>query len=241
MRCRPILFSAPMVLAILAGKKSQTRRLVRFKWKDWNRDHSGVHMFMCSDGRPAFADCVLDPAVRRAMANKPGMKCPLGDRDDRLWVRETWATEKKHDRKKPSRVPRGARIWYLADGKKPQWAGRGRPSIFMMQWMSRIELHIDHVAVQRVDEISEVDAIAEGVSLDVGCPCDGDAEPPGRHRKLCRWNRRNWTGKTPLGVFDPNRMAFAVLWDAINGKRARFDHGPWVWVVMFRSCAHGLS
>ncbi len=237
---KPILFSKSMVLAILDGSKGQTRRLVTentslvgARWRRLDFARAWVDAGYVKLGGDAF--------LKAPMLDAPGdpgddrfdrVRCRI-QHGDRLWVRETWATEKKYDRRRPSRVPVGARIWFLADGPKPKWAGRGRPSIFMMPWMSRIELLVDHVRVERVNQISEVDAAKEGVSLYVGCPCEGDDEEPGPHVKLCRWNRKDWPSETPLGVDDPNRMAFAVLWDSINKKRFPFDDGAWVWAICF--------
>lgn len=246
---RPILFSASMITAILAGRKTQTRRLVRIDDRpilddfitrnrrlDDPLDPRGYergipsnaqNVRMCGD----YLKCDSAPGSI-TVSNR--VLCPQGVSGDHLWVRETWAGEKKYDRRKPSRIPPGTRVWYLADGKKPKWAGRSRPSIFMMPWMSRIELEIVRVHVERVNAISEKDAAAEGVNLHPECPCEGDLEEPGPHVKLCRWNRKGWPGETPLGVDDPHRMAFAVLWDSINGKRSPFDDGAWVWCIDFK-------
>jgi hypothetical protein len=158
-------------------------------------------------------------------------------------VRETWAAPHKFDGHAPSEIPKGTKIYHAATAGLGGPLGLGglmaRPSIFMMQWMSRLELEITRVRVERVDAISESDAAKEGVNLHVECPCEGDLDEPGPHVKLCRWNRKDWPGETPLGVDDPNRMAFAVLWDSINGKRAPFNDGAYVWAIDFRIAGVG--
>ncbi len=123
-----------------------------------------------------------------------------------MWVRETWATEKRFDSLRPKDIPINARIWYLADGVKPEWAGKIRPSIFMMRWMSRIDLDNENVEVERVQEITEEDAEKEG--MDTHIPED----------KL--------TWKTP-------REQFVDLWDSIYGKDA-WTRNDFVWAIEFR-------
>lgn len=151
---RPILFSAPMVRAILAGTKTQTRRVItKFPWK-FDGDN-----FM------------------REFAHHD---CPMGHPGDRLWVRETWAeTINVNDMSPwPDRPHRffeesGSAVIYRADGEWEWLDDDGsideghsswKPSIFMPRWASRITLEITKVRVQRLQEISEEDAKAEGCS-----------------------------------------------------------------------------
>jgi hypothetical protein len=140
---RPILFSAPMVRAILAGTKTQTRRVV--KGND------------------------LSTAILAA-------RSPYGAPGDRLWVRETWAAGACADGLPPSTLhaPTWLRdnegLWYKAnEPADPHWKnvssrGRWRPSIHMPRWASRITLEIASVHAERLQEISEEDARAEGVA-----------------------------------------------------------------------------
>lgn len=115
---RPILFSAPMVRALLTGAKTQTRRLAT----------------------SSLARC------------RPG---------DRLWVREGWAPHSTFDHLPPRDIPKG-RVFYLADRGYSPSGVRGRPSIHMPRWASRLTLHIEDVRVQPLQAISEEDAMAEG-------------------------------------------------------------------------------
>lgn len=191
---RPIIFSGPMVRAILAGKKTQTRRVVKLQPIDilthkppWCNKATRIH----NGKRCWFYLASVEPS-------RGGMFCcKHGEVGDRLWVRETWQVD-----------PCGE--WgtcYRATGhsegcKFPShlW----RPSIHMPRWASRITLAITDVQVQRVQEISHKDALAEGVEYDVS----QDHGSP-----LCR---------------------FQQLWDALNAKRGfSWESNPWVWVITF--------
>jgi hypothetical protein len=147
MKERPILFSAPMVRALLAGTKTQTRRVAKFNYagrlekagKQWHRD---------------------DPNAVNA--------CPYGQPGDRLWCKETWRTTRGLDHCKPTGLGFGAAIRYEGDQWRPGFGlvdpGKLRPSLFMRRWMSRITLEITEIRVERLQSISEADAEAEGVT-----------------------------------------------------------------------------
>ena len=135
MKERPILFSGPMVRAILDGRKTQTRRVVKPQ-PDWIRPR-------VSDDGIAHGYCGSGPT--------DGIKCPYGTVGDRLWVRESWA--------KSGEV--GDATEYRADNPDPIGA-KWRPSIHMPRWASRIDLEITGIRVERLQEISERDAMAEG-------------------------------------------------------------------------------
>lgn len=129
------------------------------------------------------------------------LRCPYGVAGDRLWVRETFALE--------SKSYAGDKVRYRADGKPT--SGAWRPSIHMPRWASRITLEITGVRVERLQEISEADAKAEGVI------------PTGR-RATHKWCN---------GEDVSHRRQFADLWDSLHGKGA-WEQNPWVWVVEFR-------
>lgn len=130
---RPILFSAPMIRALLAGTKTQTRLAWRVQ---------------------------PPPGVRIGWT--PDSKTPYGQVGDRLWVRETWAVSHALDHLKPREVPQGAGLVYYAATENLGGLLK-RPSIFMPRWASRITLEITGVRVERLQAISEADARAEGV------------------------------------------------------------------------------
>ena len=147
MRERPILFGAPMVRAILAGAKTQTRRLVK----------PNPHKV---DGGVPFADA---PAWAHAEPGSAVMRCPYGVRGDRLYVRETWAAPHAYDHLPPRLIPQDARIHYAAteDRGGLLW----RPSIHMPRWAGRITLEVTGVRVEQLQEISYEDAKAEGAEF----------------------------------------------------------------------------
>jgi hypothetical protein len=189
-RERPILFSGPMVQAILDGRKSQTRRMVKARelglWNKTDCERDG-------DGWPLYED---------DMGDYQRLSCPYGKPGDRLWVRETWKT-----------APGGGEdVYYRADGhidiKEWPW----KPSIFMPRWASRITLEVTGVRVERLWQITEADAIAEGCREEEGSPEDIAILGPG-----------SWTAK----------LEYMMLWEEINGEGS-WAKNPWVWVVSFR-------
>src|SRR5262245_50360133 len=143
MKERPILFSGEMVKAILDGRKTQTRRLI-------------MHQ-----GRPLddFAFYEVDGDEVRTESGKQ-LKCKYGQPGDRLWVRETWRVFGGHQYEYQQHQPS---VLYRADFDLFDEEGAWRPSIFMPRWASRITLEITKVRVERLDGISEEDAMAEGV------------------------------------------------------------------------------
>jgi hypothetical protein len=235
-RERPILFSAPMVRAILDGRKTQTRRIVKgidgltqpivrneetgewgWWWTEWRWDGSGL-------------DARHIPYAEHFHA----LRCPYGVPGDRLWVRES------HQRFDKGTCDQ--HVWYLAgrndktfsafrdhpdvDPEQPWPKGRllqagdrsgayGVPSIHMARWASRITLEVAEVRVERLKDCSEADAIAEGIEPDGFGAWKCYADDP---------RQTHWA--------DP-RESYRSLWDAINGDGA-WASNPWVWVVEFR-------
>ena len=181
---RPILFSGPMVKAILDGRKTMTRRVVKGKTAlEW-----------------------LEPGVFSPsfVGNPENGLCPYGKPGDLLWVRETFAAPFQH-----LDCEEGKTVFYRADGAQ-QDDGQWSPSIFMPRWASRITLEVAGVRVERLQEITDADALAEGVNT-----------------------------QGPYFVEDYEKQQsytvaqFAALWDSINGKTYPWDSNPWVWVIEF--------
>jgi hypothetical protein len=151
---RPILFSAPMIRALLDGRKTQTRRVLKPPY--------GTLEMTSAGWRPIFTKCFVG---------------------DRLWVREAWRSTCYSDEIKPRDLRQGSRIWHEVDGKPKEvsdgkvtgqaW-GKLRPSIFMPRWASRLTLTVTDVRVQRLQEISASDCIEEGID-----PQGGDHEEEG--------------------------------------------------------------
>lgn len=152
---RPILFSNPMVRAIMEGRKTQTRRVVKGITDPESFEvlgDSGAG-FLHSDKCQSFCDY--------ACGGKE-VECPYGKRGDRLWVREACRiTSQADDDGGPLIEPA---VWYEADGECPNPSAymHKRPSIHMPRWASRLTLEITDVRVERLHSIAESDAIAEG-------------------------------------------------------------------------------
>lgn len=171
MRERPILFSAPMVRAILAGTKTQTRRVVMGAPEDWAPMQPQV-----------FAPTLIDrhgdeqpgPDAYGA-GNEEGdcwIRCPYGQPGDLLWVREAWRAFAAFNSRPPRDITSGP-VWHEAQDQvpfHPTAYGKLRPSIHMPRWASRITMEITGVRVERLQDISEADAVAEGVFTDPACP-----------------------------------------------------------------------
>jgi len=238
MKERPILFSAPMVKAILDGRKTMTRRV--FKNDDSKRvgSRNFVHVL---HGKDASVLTVKQPAdaayagfnySTSVQTSAVYFKCPYGQPGDRLWVRETWGITTPYDelRYQDNGVDCGP-VWYRADGslridersRADLCYGRGkwRPSIFMPRWASRIDLKITGVRVERLNDISEDDAKAEGCTSTVEIL--SEEEPDGTVHAV-----------DYRGLYAVER--FQDLWGSINGKtpgKAWADN-PYVWVVEFK-------
>jgi hypothetical protein len=194
MKCRPILFSAPMVRAILDGSKTQTRRVVKTRVENASRVGK----------RGAQAHIESPEALNH---------CPYGQPGDRLWVRETFGQVGENGRYVYCANPADDYQW--GAGKPSQGGFRWRPSIHMPRVASRITLEITDVRVERLQDISEEDARAEGIT-DGGCTECGEHEP--------------------CGCANPSpdaRDAFCWLWQSINGADS-WSENPWVWVISFR-------
>lgn len=197
---KPIIFSTEMVRAILDGRKTQTRRVIKpqpDKYGYWK--HKAGHM------------------VHKQDLN---LCCPYGQPGDTLWVRETWvrcANGCPNDGRPVGpdgwsclyRATEPEAMEYPISSKTTRW----HPSIHMPKWAARLFLEITDIRVERVHDISEEDAVDEGIEVD-------------ENNHVVRGDDINWGGAV---------TAFAELWDSINAKRGySWDSNPWVWVVIFR-------
>ena len=166
MKERPILFSGPMVRAILEGRKTMTRRVVKLRY---GADVVVTNGQVWKPARVDYAGYV---------------DCPYGQVGDRLWVREAWRTVAEADSQAPRDLSAAHRFWYEADEPHQLGYGKLRPSIHMPRIASRILLEITGVRVERLHEISKADAQAEGVERVVAGVgwrryCDPDSEEVG--------------------------------------------------------------
>lgn len=206
----PILFSDSMVSAILDGRKTQTRRVM--KPQPLESEYEPGLFFM------------TERKGREIITSSGGLGmflpyCPYGQPGDRLWVREAWL--EFGSRPLPGQgMPDNACIDYRADYKPenlkagidadgdPYPAPKWRPSIHMPRWASRILLKVTAIRVERLQEISSSDAWAEGTR----CSC-----------------------LSPVRDCGGNIIAFRELWDSIYSKRGNgWDANPWVWGVDFK-------
>ena len=208
----PILFTGEMVRAILDGRKTQTRRVIKPQ-----PDKVKTPVDISAFGVP------LEHENRKAILSLPDIaikggkkiKCPYGGPGDRLWVRETWA-------------PRGdkGRPFYRADEQSQTEGyshiilnnGRWRPSIHMPRWASRLLLEVTDVRAERVQSITAADCCDEGVLINCSS-CSGECAHLDQSPNLKRQVRRD----------------FRSLWDSINAKRGfGWDANPWVWAITFK-------
>lgn len=196
---RPILFSGPMVRAILEGRKTQTRRACK--------PYLQCYDTVSCDSKKTDFDFHFRDGIGQLI------QCPYGKPGDRLWVREAF-------------VPNyfdGGRMGYKADWNEtaaeycpePKW----KPSIHMPRAASRILLEITDVRVERLQEISEEDALAEGV-----------LENPNQDSLYDFWH---YGGSGCWGEFNAVG-SFNSLWESINGPES-WEANPWVWVVNFKT------
>ena len=153
MRERPILFSAPMIRALLAGTKTQTRRVV--KPQPIVSDVCGAPMWTFARER-AQSRLIWPNAREQVLA-----LCPYGQPGDRLYVRETWRASSAHNSLAPRDIPVGDGVEYAADPERIL-TGKTRTAIHMPRWASRITLEVTGVRVERLNDISEADAREEG-------------------------------------------------------------------------------
>lgn len=242
MRERPILFSGPMVRALLAGTKTQTRRVVKpappantvamGRWQD-----PGPEPAYWAFLRDGTAD--QDHPFGGTELHGEPWRCPYGQPGDRLWVRETFYCDnafypdgvgvncrwREEDGKRvaiPIDEQRAEMLtedmYYRADGD-PEFEGAEgptpwRPSIHMPRWASRILLEVTDVRVEHLQDISEADAVAEGV------------EPVATHNRP--------------GAIATHCGAYELLWEQINGPGS-WGANPWVWCVSFKRIDAAIS
>ena len=221
---RPILFSSEMVKAILEGRKTMTRRVVK-------KDISNQFDIDVDNTVAAYINQLTGDSY------DPVEICPYDDVGDRLWVRETWYYE-EHMHGSTEGMPDSPgglyshRLVYKADCQDyPVNVGVGRqgwrPSIFMPRWASRITLEITDIKVEQLQDITEEDAIAEGIHLCAGI--DEEGYTHGYH-----WGP---VSDTEL-LFNSATSAYRKLWDSINGRGRKpgraWENDPWVWVISFK-------
>lgn len=207
---RGMMFSPQGVRAILDGRKTQTRRVMRPQPIEVESLFLGSRIRVLEVKRKGGQ-------VRRASRRAIAMECPHGSVGGLLWVREAWYPAFR-------RTETNAGVIYLADGRDFQspgdrkYHGWGRETVkwgnpmFMPRWASRLVLEITEVRVERVQEITDEGCEAEGVRPSM----DGDASD-------WRDDENGW------------HRTFRQAWDALNaGRGFGWDVNPWVWAITFR-------
>lgn len=200
---RPLLFSAPMVRALLEGRKTQTRRVLSRSNSTMDGSRANAEQWSAL----LLSDCAtVDDGLRvwqylhvkngdsrwDGAINRVRCRWEIGDT---FWVKEAWALTGRYDDRRPSDFRwKKPSVWYKATGKKRgRDAGRVRSSLYMPKWASRITLRVTSVRVQRVQTITDKDAVAEGVA---------------------------------------NSATFQDLWRKINGVESWLAN-LWVWAIGF--------
>lgn len=203
---KPILFSAPMINALLAGRKTQTRRIIK-----------GVRRDNCMIVKPATKTRSI---VITHVIGAPSFGLLPFQVGDYLWVRETWAEYTMFGNSSLFGEQEADLIAYRADGENKQ-VTKWTPSIFMPREHSRLTLEVTHVRVELLQKLTREDAISEGISaLPLQDPKDPSAwwqSAPGQHQ-----------ARTP-------EASFKKLWDSLNSKRGfGWEQNPWVAAYTFK-------
>lgn len=212
MKERPILFNAPMVRALLDSSKTQTRRIAPIADLNIKQHSSDMVTWGVSFSKPvkgvlgSYSGGKLSDLQARSII--ASMFCPYGQPGDRLWVRETWA--------RTAVWPAAEMVVYREGDNRTDYGGPWKPGIHMFRRDSRITLEIVSVRVERLQEISETDAIAEG----------------------CTKNHNGYFWGGPHKEYGLKQMstptkAYRDLWESINGPGS-WAANPWVWAIEFR-------
>lgn len=234
---RPILMSAPMVRAILAGRKTQTRRLVKSR-NDLSHYNKAFVLSKDEYNKDVATEFNAKVVAKKPMAlffknfiNGLDVECPYGNVGDRLWVRESykrwcidgtdttedgwWSVRYRSD----NNIQKHCATWdCCATYDSPSEAGcckepdRWKPSIHMPRWASRILLEITGLRVERLRDISRDDCIAEGIY---------------------EYQDGNYFYDSEHGGYGSPYAAYKELINKINGPET-WDRNPWVWVVEFK-------
>lgn len=207
MKSRGIIFQAESIRGILSGTKTQTRRVCKVQPAPWQNHYQegGCHV---SDWKPAQCEDGTWDLISGYADNsdKAFGRCPYGEPGDLLWCREAWALPqgtRLRDLEPDDHITQG-HVLYRADWERDEaWSS----PLFMPRWASRITLELTDVRVQRLHDITEQDAIAEG--------CVTRTYRDGRG-------------------FEPARLDYERLWDSINGKKHPWMSNPFCWALTFR-------
>lgn len=218
---KPLLVSAPLIKPIQARQKTETRRLTGLELINQSPDEWELELHATGLDLKYYA------TFRRFNEDHPPawiskeIASPYGGPGDTLWVRENWYTHKSRDIQKPRDLPSKefTKPGYMADGHKPDWAGKTRSAIHLPRWLSRIELINQEIRVERLHDITEASSQAEGANRAWETIEGTFVHPDPNSEKL-------------VGEFGTYKVGFMGLWVHLNG-RPSWDNNPWVWVIKF--------
>lgn len=210
MKERPILYKGEMVIANLEGRKTQTRRVAEQPPLGWAFDGNYGRINSPHPHKGKFG-AFIRHGVGTDTPQINIIPSPYGEPGNRLWVKETWKIASVWDDHSPSKLPILAMgrddVRYLADGDT-DLSGKTRVSIFMPRWASRLMLEIEAIRVERLQDISEEDAKAEGIRNEWS---NDQGETPGRYLF--------YTDADRPGIGHPTAIeAYRILWNSINLK-----------------------
>jgi len=216
---KPILFSTPMVQAILRGEKTQTRRIKGLEIINQNPDDWQFEWYDYSCKLPwrfTQKSSVNKQSLKERSFNQEAIKCPDGKVGDVLWVRETYTVNN-------GQYPTDLGYVFKAElGKKEleyakELGVKWKPSIFMPRAACRIKIEITNIRIERLNGISEQDAIAEGIKYLID-----------KVTGYCGYDYINGGYNLMTGPF----KGYKSLWESINGKGS--FGSQWVWVIEFK-------
>ncbi|EPM0703386.1 hypothetical protein WJE11_001914 [Klebsiella aerogenes] len=234
MKERGMIFNSEMVRAILDGRKTQTRRIMKVQPKPCNHanwpDYSPDPQWKSYPGGWCCAVCANGTTIDHRHHAK-GITCPYGTVGDRIWVRETFQgplfdyEQMESYLEDSSKFENPEFCQYAADGKPaPEYYDADdnlrhgwRPSIHMPRWASRILLEITNIGIQRIHSISQNDAAREGL---MRLPVTG---------RYCINQGDQYFG----GASHDAREVFSWMWQSIYGEES-WNANPWVWVIEFK-------
>lgn len=236
MKERGMIFNAEMVRAILDGRKTQTRRIMKPQPEPCPR---GGHWWPSNVFKTMLH---VEDEMQNGKGGWGGLvgdACPFGDVGDRIWVRETFQGPLVHEElfeeysAYPEKFETPEYCEYAADGGvRPEYCDLDdnlrhgwRPSIHMPRWASRILLEITNVRVERLNAISEEDAEAEGIDMEALYDSQDCYDCIADH---------NMTGRPTV------TGAFKYLWESIYGEEG-WKSNPWVWVIEFKRVEGGAA
>lgn len=203
MKERPILMNGAMVRAVLDGSKTQTRRLMKPQPQMVTDKH--------------IEPWQGDPAALLSLLAESGRKCPYGQPGNRIWVRETFCLDDNGHEEWPIFRADGAELPQRQPTRKPAcWT----PSIHMPRAASRILLEVVSVRVERLQDISDADIVAEGIDMEVL------AESQDRYDIVCKG--------TDASGRATERSAWRDLWESTGGD---WEANPWCWAITFKRVA----